>query len=218
MFSTKISSSILGLGVVLSLVFGLVLPMSASAASLYRQLEIGMRGNDVSDLQTFLARDVSIYPQGLITGYFGVLTRTAVSNFQARNGIATVGRVGPITMAAINAQMAGGNVGADIYAPSIYSLALTPTNSGVTINWNTSENSAAIVYYSVYPLSMVESSATNGVTIGGSSFLVHADLRNSHSATITGLQPNTTYYYVVYVKDGSGNETITWPTTFKTNQ
>lgn len=64
---------------------------------------------------------------------------------------------------------------------------------------------------------MIEGSQTSGVTIGGSSVLVHTDLRSSHSVTISGLNSNTTYYYVVYVRDGSGNESITWPATFQTN-
>jgi len=194
------------------------LAYTASAATLYRQLELGMRGDDVSSLQTFLALDSTIYPQGLVTGYFGFLTKAAVSNFQIRNGISNVGRVGPITMAAINAQMNGGNtVGFDRYAPSISLLSLSTTNTGVVLNWNTSENSSAIVYYSTSPLYMLEGSPTSSVTIGGSSFLVHTDLRSVHSASISGLQPNTTYHYVVYVKDGSGNESITWPSTFHTN-
>ncbi len=203
-------------GVVSLLMFGLA--FTANAATLTRQLELGMRGDDVSSLQTFLAQDVTIYPQGLVTGYFGSLTKSAVSNFQARNGISTVGRVGPVTMAAINNQMNGSSpIGYDNYAPVISALVLSTSNTSATFSWNTSENSAAIIYYSTSPLYMLESSPTSGVTIGGSSLLVHTDLRSMHSATITSLSSNTTYYYVVYVKDGSGNESITWPGTFRTN-
>ncbi len=202
------------IGVVSLLMFSLA--VTASAATLTRQLEVGSRGQDVSDLQAFLAQDVTIYPQGLVTGYFGPLTFSAVSNFQVRNGIANVGRVGPITMAAINAQM-GGSFGSDKYAPAISALGISTTNSSATINWNTSENSSAIVYYGTSPLSMLESGPGTGVTIGGSSLLVHTDLRLNHSATLTLLSPNTTYYYVVYVRDGAGNESITWPSTFHTS-
>lgn len=196
----------------------LSVPAVSFADTLYRQLELGMTGGDVSSLQTFLAQDNTIYPQGLVTGYFGSLTKSAVSNFQARNGISSIGRVGPVTMAAINLQMNGGVSGSDRSAPIISSLAVTMTNSSVTMNWNTSENSSAIIYYSTSPISMIEGSATTPITIGGNSFLVHTDLRSSHSAIITGLQSNTTYYYVVYVRDGVGNENITWPSTFNTNQ
>ena len=44
-------------------------PFLASADALYRQLSIGMSGSDVSSLQTFLATDSTIYPQGLVTGH-----------------------------------------------------------------------------------------------------------------------------------------------------
>jgi peptidoglycan hydrolase-like protein with peptidoglycan-binding domain len=205
--------SIMGIAVIL--MFGLTI--TANAATLTRQLEVGSRGQDVSDLQTFLAQDSTIYPQGLITGYFGYLTKAAVSNFQSRNGILSIGRVGPITLAAINSQMNSGIGGADRYAPIISSLNIGLTNSSATFSWNTSENSTGVVYYNTSPLSLTEASPTSNVIISGASFSVNNDLRVNHSATLNGLQPNTTYYYVVYVKDGSGNENITWPSTFRTN-
>lgn len=189
------------------------LAITASAATLTRQLQQGMSGADVSSLQTFLAKDTTIYPQGIVSGYFGTLTTSAVSNFQARNGIARVGRVGPVTLAAINAQMNGDNS-----SPSINSTSVSTTNTTATLNWNTNENASAIVYYGTSPLSMTEGSPSTAVAIGGSSLLVHTDLRTSHSATITSLVPNTIYHYLVYVRDGFGNESVTWPSTFNTNQ
>ena len=201
------------IGLVSLMMFGLA--VTANEAPLYRQLELGMRGSDVSDLQAFLATDSTIYPQGLVTGYFGTLTRTAVSNFQARNGIAVVGRVGPITMAAINAQMSIGM--GDRTAPAVNSLVVSTSSNGATISWNTNENASAIVYYSTSPISMVEASPTSNVTIGGNSFLVHTDFRSVHTASLSGLQSDTTYYYAVYVKDANGNEGVVWPATFRTN-
>jgi len=201
------------LGVSLLSLFMLGFTYTASAAVLTRQLEIGMSGSDVSDLQIFLAKDVTIYPQGLVTGYFGMLTQSAVSNFQARNGIDNVGRVGPITLSAINQQMNSDNM-----APVINSLNVGVTNTSVSMNWNTNENASAIIYYSSSPLSMIEASPGSAVNIGGSTLLVNTNLQSSHTGTITGLMPNTSYYYALYVKDGAGNENITWPTTFRTNQ
>lgn len=194
----------------------LCVPVFTHAETLTRQLQLGMSGADVSALQTFLAKDATIYPQGLVTGYFGSLTKSAVSNFQARNGIATVGRVGPQTLARINSQMA--QTGSTSGAPTIGFVNTSVTSNTATLNWNTTSNSSAIVYYSTSPIPMTEGSPTTGVTIGGSSMLVHTDLRTTHSATISGLTSNTTYYYVVYVRDGNGNESVTWPSTFKTNQ
>ncbi|HEY4509007.1 MAG TPA: peptidoglycan-binding protein [Candidatus Paceibacterota bacterium] len=202
----------LGIAGILS-VFMFGIAYTASAATLYRQLQFGMSGSDVSDLQVFLAKDVAIYPQGLVTGYFGNLTKSAVVNFQNRNGISPVGRVGPITMAAINVQM-----GSDSSSPFIGAVSVSTSNNFATLNWNTNENASAVIYYSTMPISMIEGSPTTGVTIGGSSLLVHTDLRSVHSASITGLQANTTYYFVVYVRDGAGNESISWPSTFTTAQ
>ena len=67
-----------------------------------KSLSIGLRGEEVKKLQEFLAQDKAIYPEGLATGYFGVLTQAAVKRWQAKNGIEAVGIVGPKTRAKFN--------------------------------------------------------------------------------------------------------------------
>lgn len=47
-------------------------------------LKDGNQGNEVSKLQTCLARDKEVYPSGKITGYFGSETKTAVIKFQEK--------------------------------------------------------------------------------------------------------------------------------------
>ena len=84
------------------LVVSLFLPLVSSAADLViffpRDLTVGAKGEDVSRLQQFLAKDSSIYPEGLATGYFGALTQKAVTRFQQKNNITpTRGYVGPLT-------------------------------------------------------------------------------------------------------------------------
>lgn len=193
-------------------------PFIASASTFTRQLQLGMSGADVSALQTFLAQDVTIYPQGLITGYFGFLTKSAVSNFQAHNGISAVGRVGPQTLAFINNMMMNGSpvAGASIVR-IIGQLSLSPSSNQVTMSWDTGVVTTAAVYYSTSPLTLTEASDFTPFTIsGGNNVVLNSDLRTSHSGTITGLNANTTYYYVVYVKDAQGNESITLPATFQT--
>lgn len=69
---------------------------------LIRQLGEGMTGEDVELLQEILATDSDVYPEGLVTGYFGPLTRNAVKRFQKIAGIEQVGLVGPKTLARIN--------------------------------------------------------------------------------------------------------------------
>ncbi|MBI4114701.1 MAG: peptidoglycan-binding protein [Candidatus Niyogibacteria bacterium] len=64
---------------------------------LFRQLREGMTGDDIKQVQEILATDPSIYPQGLVTGFFGSLTKSAVMRFQHRFGIQQVGEVGSTT-------------------------------------------------------------------------------------------------------------------------
>lgn len=64
---------------------------------LTRSLSLGSSGNDVKSLQEFLAEHPDIYPERLITGYFGLLTEKAIKRFQEKYGIEVVGIVGPRT-------------------------------------------------------------------------------------------------------------------------
>jgi len=73
-----------------------------STLRITRQLWKGLRNEDVTLLQEILATDPDIYPEGLVTGYFGPLTERAVKRFQKMAGIEQVGRMGPKTMAKIN--------------------------------------------------------------------------------------------------------------------
>lgn len=187
----------------------------ARAETLTRSLDVGMSGADVGSLQSFLALDATIYPQGLVTNYFGFLTKSAVSNFQSRNGIDPVGRVGPITRLAINAQMAGGaGGGADITVPILSAVNISTSANAATFTWSTNEPTRGTVYYSTSPLSEYE--YPHSVTISGTPAMTDALLHTSQNVNITGLQRNTTYYYDVYVTDAAGNATMTWQSNFHT--
>lgn len=91
-------------------------PASACTA-IVATLKLGSSGAGVTQLQQFLARDPSVYPEGKITGYYGALTQAAVKRFQAKSGIISsgtpsttgYGQVGPKTAAAIVAQCGGGS-------------------------------------------------------------------------------------------------------------
>ncbi len=69
------------------------------------QLRAGASGEDVRLLQTVLAANPDVYPEGLITGYYGALTEKAVRRFQKLNGLDQVGIVGPKTLAKINNEL-----------------------------------------------------------------------------------------------------------------
>ncbi len=81
-----------------------------------KDLAIGARSNDVTRLQTLLSQDALIYPEKLLTGYFGAKTMAAVKRFQKKYGISQIGRVGPATRAKLN-QLFGGK-GSASPAPS----------------------------------------------------------------------------------------------------
>lgn len=191
-------------------------PALASADTLYRQLEIGMNGSDVGSLQTFLAQDPSMYPQGLVTNYFGVYTKGAVANFQSRNDIPAVGRVGPITLPIINMQMANGMGRSDVYAPTISNSNVNVFSNSATVSWNTSEQTRGLVYWSDVPLNVYE--YPHSVTVSGSIALTDSSLRSSQSIVIPNLQSNKTYYYFIQSTDASGNVSVVPQATFKTIQ
>lgn len=80
-------------------------PVITTFAIFVKPLSFGMTSSDVRRLQTLLATKPEIYPEGKITGYFGLLTKKAVQNFQLHYGVVTsksdsgFGYVGPKTRA-----------------------------------------------------------------------------------------------------------------------
>lgn len=70
--------------------------------ALARDLKEGMSSKDVKALQELLAADREVYPEGIVSGYFGPLTAKAVRRFQMKHGIEAVGMVGPKTRAKLN--------------------------------------------------------------------------------------------------------------------
>lgn len=72
-------------------------------------LEEGDDGDDVRNLQTTLASDSSIFPAGLITGFFGPLTREGVRKFQEKHGISSTGYFGPRSRAFFESQCSSGD-------------------------------------------------------------------------------------------------------------
>lgn len=66
-------------------------------------LYVGVRNaSEVTCLQKFLvAQGTDIYPEALVTGYFGALTKAAIIRFQQKYAILTTGFVGTLTRAKI---------------------------------------------------------------------------------------------------------------------
>ncbi|OGD68824.1 hypothetical protein A2996_00720 [Candidatus Campbellbacteria bacterium RIFCSPLOWO2_01_FULL_34_15] len=211
----------------------LVFGVQSAYAVITSQLDFGDRGSEVTELQTYLATDVSIYPEGLVTGYFGQLTKAAVERFQTSVGIVSqgtpattgYGRVGPLTQAAINARLGGGggNVGGDVYAPTIKSINVTTDNNGASVTWTASEASMGKVYYSTSPIRISNIFDATGVFSGepivtGTLAQYDGLARVTHTVNINNLTSNTTYYYLIVVFDSSKNVSITTPASFRTAQ
>ncbi len=76
--------------------------VSNTKTILLSTLSKGMSGLEVTRLQQLLAKDSSIYPDGLVTGYFGPSTENAVKRFQKKYGLDQVGYVGSKTRALLN--------------------------------------------------------------------------------------------------------------------
>lgn len=64
-------------------------------------LRSGDKGPLVEDLQRILSLDENIYPEKLVTGNFGGLTKAAVKRLQAKYGLRQVGVLGPKTAALV---------------------------------------------------------------------------------------------------------------------
>lgn len=193
-----------------------VVTLPAHAATLSGHTSMGMTGADVSNLQSWLAQDSSVYPEGKVTGYYGSLTEAAVKRYQAKNGISQTGTVGPLTLAAINSQSMGGTGGSDdefapiislqtsVMANATSTMTSTPPQNGATFMWMTNEPSFGRVLYSAsWPF----------VYANAPSISEGTSLKTAHMVTIPNLVPNATYYYVVESQDISGNTTWTLPQT-----
>lgn len=212
----------------LSLVLALGVGASfAHAAMLTNTLDLGDSGVNVTSLQTYLATNGTIYPEGLITGYFGPLTQAAVERFQSAQGIVTngtpsttgYGRVGPTTLARINSLMTGGQVSSTaVPSMSMPSVQYGPT--AATITWNTNQPTTGQIYWSTSPIQANEATGPNQIPfISGTLALDGGGLQYNHAVTVSNLQTNTTYYYMARVINSTNGITVMWPSgIFHTSQ
>ncbi len=198
----------------------LLVPMMSHAQTTFfaQQMDIGARGEHVSALQRLLATDPAVYPEGIVSGYFGPLTQRAVAQFQSFNGLPSVGRVGPLTLFKLNSLVNGGGMTLDVVAPNILSLNVSTSTSGSAVfSWMTSEPARAKVFYSTNPISMIEASSAATEPIISGTVIADTSLKSNPVINLSNLQSATTYYYVVESIDAAGNVTILTPRVFRTN-
>lgn len=152
-------------------------------------LSAGMSGEEVSVLQGFLAADPEIYPEGLVTGYFGPLTEKAVQKFQEKygvvsGGVAGYGTFGPKTrekaMAVASATAGSAAVSEGSVAPITGTTsALSPSSAAVQGTASSLSISSSAVTAGSSALTITESTTSTTTLSSGSSV--------STSGTATGV-------------------------------
>ncbi len=129
-----------------------------SATTFTQDLTVGSTGAEVSALQSFLvSKGFLTMPAGVAYGYFGSLTKSALSAYQASVGITpAVGYFGPITRAQINAiapttgGTTGGTTTGGITTPGVEgTLSVTSNNSGLVSTIYEGDDAVAILGFNV---------------------------------------------------------------------
>lgn len=189
----------------------------ADAQTVNTQLDFGVHSNEVAKLQSFLAKSGVIYPEGIVSGYYGPLTQKAVMQFQTSYDLPQVGRVGPLTMAKINELITSG-LGLDVNAPVITGVTLQTARYGASVTWATNEMANGAVYYDAHPLVATEAAAMRAMPYVSGSVASNVAMGSVQSVMLQNLQPGTTYHYVIRSTDASGNMTFTWPAAFRTQE
>lgn len=137
----------------------LVTTNSNSCPLIGRSLRVGSSGDDVFRLQQYLAQDSAVYPEGTVSGYFGLRTQAAVRRWQIKYNIVAsgspsttgFGMVGPRTAAAISLQCTqqttqtnGTEVGGYIQVSPVAGAAPLPVSVQAIVN--TTNNCTATTY------------------------------------------------------------------------
>ena len=209
---------------------------------LIRHLREGMSGEDVTLLQEILATDIDVYPEGLVTGYFGPLTRNAVKRFQKIADIEQVGQVGPITTARINKLLVEGAGQSGkvppglLIAPGIrQKLGFTPQTlpgqkfppgiakklgvSGATATDITATSAGITWTTNVEANSSVWYSTITPLVVTTTESTMNAfsdELVLNHYITLSNLIQDTVYYFIVNSADETDYNEISNEKTFTT--
>jgi peptidoglycan hydrolase-like protein with peptidoglycan-binding domain len=217
--SIATKNATLGALLALSLVVSLSIGSLMAQAAVTTQMSLGSTGADVTRLQTYLAANPELYPEGLITGYFGMLTQAAVQRFQSAQGIVSsgtpastgYGRVGPMTMARLNQLMDGGVVTQTGSVPVLGATSVQFGRTTATVSWSTNELTKGQVFFDLEGVRADEATGPGQQPYISGTLVADNTMSTNHTVTLSGLQANTTYFYVVRAIDSDSNISITWP-------
>ena len=182
-------------------------PSGISCPNIARNLSVGLEGADVTQLQRYLASDPNIYPEGIVSGYFGMLTQRAVQRWQASRGIVSsgtpdttgYGAVGPRTREAL--RNCGGGVHVDPGEVGAL-LRVTPItgNSPLTVSATATINTARSCSFAVYKIDFGDGTGTTDLTVPSG---VCQEL--THTITHTYTNPGN---YIVTLSIGTHKTTV----------
>ncbi len=237
--------------------------------ALNRTLKKGVRGEDVEILQTLLALDPVIYPEAMVTGYFGSLTEKALIKFQNKYGLKGDGVAGPMTREALEKDIDTNDLDVEADVDEITGKAswkvcdMVPPGHYIAKGWQKNNPNFVLPTCETLPLGIqmnlakisqitegedetvavidniaVEdetnttaliswrtrnertSSEIHYGTASGTLNIIAEDLSfsNSHEMTLSGLNPDTTNYFVIKAIDKDGNEVISAQQELKTDE
>ena len=174
----------------------------AGCVTLSRDLTVGMRGSDVTSLQSFLV--AQNYPGSgswMVTGYFGTATQAAVRIFQSQRGLPQTGIADGATRAAIG--NCGGGVANNYVNPfsSPFAQGYGGTqynnsfnygyNYGGTNPYNYNYNYPVTGAVRINALSVTSAVTGSSVTISGSGFDYNNNTVFVGSVPVTGIASNS---------------------------
>ncbi len=90
-------------------------------------IKVGYQGDSVKVIQEVLKTDKSIYPEGLVTGYYGPLTAKAVTRFQSQAGLSATGVLDVETKERIEAKLIASRAFSGGALSAIQSTTVEPT-------------------------------------------------------------------------------------------
>ncbi len=188
-------------------------PVNSSCIVLTAPMTIGasdyLNGGQVSELQTFLVRD-GMLSSAYITGYYGNLTASAVSQFQASRGIAPVGVVGPATRSAIQL-VSCGSTGIISPAQPVYPInpsnPVYPINPGGPIIFSRPDlNSLSVSYNTGTPVITIQgygfSQTSNTVYFNNQAITSVSSNGSQITFTVPNIAPGN---YQIYVTNSYGS-------------
>lgn len=144
---------------------------------------------------------VKVWPQGETEPAAWILSGTGLTSDPARGSLLLVAhhvdvRFGNITITPLSASTP------DTTPPQISAISATPAATRATVTWTTDEPARGTVEY--------------GTTTAYGSRVESTTLATSHSHSLTGLAPGTTYNYRVRATDSAGNASTSANRTFTT--